>query len=164
MKLEKPISGLQFPPPGKFWIFLTNLHEPRENALRLAVAEAKTVVSRTQISGPASLRAPIMITSDSRRFELVWKRYIGYSVRDESFVMADKERPAGVFLERKSSAYLRFLEETTFATSGIQKPMRHWEINCLNHCVDVVSFDEPVIRQIDGTEEEGIFFRPNSYQ
>jgi hypothetical protein len=40
--------------------------------------------------------------------------------------------------------------------------MRHWEINCLNHCVDIVSFDEPIIREIDGIEEEAISIKPNS--
>jgi hypothetical protein len=152
----------QFPPPGRFWIFLTDLHEPEENSLRLAVAEAVILEPNEKISGPASLRAPITITSDSRRFELVWKNYVAYSVRNESFAQPDKDCPSvtGVFLERKSSAYLRFLEETTFATSVMQKPMRHWEINCLNHCIDVVSFGEPTVREIN-TSEDSILAKPN---
>jgi hypothetical protein len=125
------------------------MHEPKENSLRLAVAEAITIMPKEEISAPASLWAPIRITSDSRRFELVWKDYVGYSVRNEGFAQSDKEPPseAGIFLERKTSAYLRFIEETTFATSVIQT-MRHWEIK-LNHCVDVVSFSEPIIREIN---------------
>jgi hypothetical protein len=152
----------QFPPPDRFWIFLTDLHEPEENSLRLAVAEAATIEPNEKISGPTSLRAPITITSDSRRFELVWKDYVAYSVRNESFAQPDKDCPSvtGVFLERKSSAYLRFLEETTFATSVMQKPMRHWEINCLNHCIDVVSFGEPAVREIN-TSEDSILAKPN---
>jgi hypothetical protein len=146
-----------FPPPGRFWIFLTDLREPKENSLRVAVAEAITIMPKEEISAPSSLLAPIEITPRSRRFELVWKSYVGYLVRNESFVIPDNksERPdSGVFLERKSSLYLRFLAETTFATSVIQKPMRHCEINCLNHCVDVVSFDEPTIREIGDIEED----------
>jgi hypothetical protein len=153
----------QFPPPGKFWIYLTDLREPRDNSLRLAVAEAITGTPTEKVSGIASLLAPIIITPHSRRFELVWKNYVAYSVRNESFAQSDKERPAvvSVFLERKSSAYLRFLEETTFATAVMQKPMRHWEINCLNHCIDVVSFDEPIIREIDNSESDSILAKPN---
>lgn len=161
------MSSFQFPPAGLSWIFLTNLHEPQENTLRLAVAEAIVGAQTQKIPEIASLLAPIEITPRSRRFELVWASYVGYLVRNESFVIPDNksERPvAGVFLERKSSVYLRFLEETTFATSVIQKPMRHWEINCLNHCVDVVSFDEPAIREIDDVEEDAISFKPNSYE
>ena len=156
LRTSELMSVCQFPPPGRFWIFLTDLHEPKENSLRVAVAEAITSIPKEEISAPASLWAPIIITPDSRRFELVWKSYVGYLVRNESFVIPDNKsehRACGVFLERKSSVYLRFLEETTFATSVIQKPMRHWEIHCLNHCVDVVSFDEPIIREIDDIEE-----------
>jgi hypothetical protein len=157
------MSKCQFPPPGRFWIYLTDLHEPIENSLRVAVAEAITVIPKEKISGPASLRAPIIITPDSRRFELVWESYVGYSVRDEGFAQSEKDRPSivSVFLERTSSAYLRFLEETTFATSVIQKPMRHWEINCLNHCVDVVSFSEPIIREISNSETNSIVAKPD---
>lgn len=159
------MSSFQFPPPGQFWIFLTNLHEPQENALRLAVAEAIVGARTQQVPEIASSLAPIEITPRSRRFELIWQSYVGYSVRNESYAISDNEteRPvAGVFLERKSSVYLRFLAETTFATAVIQKPMRHWEINCLNHSIDVVSFDEPTIQEIGGIKEEDIFFKPSS--
>jgi hypothetical protein len=157
------MSNCQFPPPGRFWIFLTDLHEPEENSLRLVVVEAITGARTVKIPEIASLVAPITITSHSRRFELIWKRYVAYSVRNESFAQSDKERPSvvSVFLERKSSAYLRFLEETTFATSVMQKPMRHWEINCLNHCIDVVSFDEPIVREIDSSEKHSVSVKPN---
>jgi hypothetical protein len=152
------MSVCQFPPPGRFWIFLTDLDEPKENSLRVAVAEAITIMPKEEVSAPASLRAPITITSDSRRFELVWTDYVAYSVRNESFAQLAKDRPsaAGVFFERRTSAYLKFLEETTFATSVMQKPMRHWEITCLNHFVDVVSFSEPIIREL-----ENILAKPN---
>ena len=143
-------------PPGQFWVFLTDLREPEDNSLQLAVAEAKTLGSREQTTGPSSSMVPIIITSDSRRFEFVWQNYVAYLVRNESFAQPDKERPpvVGAFLERKSSTFLRFLEETTFATAVMQRPMRHWEINCLNHCIDVVSFDEPIIREISDSEDD----------
>jgi hypothetical protein len=68
----------------------------------------------------------------------------------------------GIFLERKSSAYLSFLEDTTFATAVVQRTMRHWELNCLNHCIDVASFDEPIIREIENYgEESGTSVKPN---
>ena len=158
-RIRNLMSICQFPPPDRFWIFLTDLHEPEENSLRLIVAEAVTVERKEIILAPASSLAPIMITSDSRRFELVWKDYVAYSVRNESF--ARQPSFVGAFGERKSSAYLRFLEETTFATSVVQRPMRHWEVNCLNHCIDVVSFDEPAIRELENSVEDGISAKSN---
>ena|SRR5216110_253657 len=157
------MPNCEFPPPGRFWMFLTDLHEPEENSLRVAVAEAIAVQRSESTSGPVSSMAPILITSDSRRFELVWRDYVGYSVRNESFAQSDKDGPSsvGAFSERNSPAYLRFLEETTFATSVVQKPMRHWAINCLNHCIDVVSFDAPIIREIGNSAENKISARSN---
>jgi hypothetical protein len=155
------MPDLQFPPPGRFWIFLTDLREPEENSLRLTVAEAITGAPTVKLAEIASLVAPIEITSSSRRFELVWTRYVAYSVRNESFAQPDKERPSfvSVFVERESSAYLKFLEETTFATAV--KPMRHWEINCLNHVIDVVSFDGPIVRELKNSDEGNILAKPN---
>ncbi|MEH2478611.1 hypothetical protein V1282_001968 [Nitrobacteraceae bacterium AZCC 2146] len=137
-------------PNGLFLIYLTELNEPVENSLRVIVAEAKTDDRTKSDTIIASSITPIVITPDSRRFEFVWKSYVAYSVRDETVAQHDKDRPpvSSTFLERRSSAYLRFLEETTFAAAIAQRPIKHWEINCLNHCIDVVSSEEPEIRQI----------------
>jgi hypothetical protein len=149
-------------PSDRFRIFLTDLCEPEDNSLRLVVAEAKTLSMQEQVPGTPWSLSPIVITADSRRFEFVWEDYVAYLVRDESFAVPEREGPAGIFLERKSSAYLRFLEETTFATAVVQRTMRHWEINCLNHCIDVASFDEPIVRELqNGSEERETLAKPN---
>ncbi len=135
-------------PSDQFWIFLTDLREPEDNSLRLMVAEAKTLQAVEHPLFPGSSTRPIVVTADSRRFEFEWRDYVAYLVRNESFALPEKGQPTGIFLERESSAYLRFLEETTFATSVIEKPMRHWVVNCLNHCIDIASFSEPTIREI----------------
>lgn len=147
-------------PSGRFSIFLTDLHEPEDNALRIVVAEANALPDQTEEPFPHSSIAPIAIMADSRRFEFVWNDYIAYLVRNESFALSEKEGSSGIFLERKASIYLRFLEETTFATSVIKKPMLHWSIICLNHCIDVVSFSKPMVREIDGLAGEARL-RPN---
>jgi hypothetical protein len=148
-------------PSDRFRIFLTDLCEPEDNSLRLVVAEAKTLSVQAQVPGIASSLSPITITADSRRFEFVWEDYVAYLVRNESFALPEKGQ-RGIFLERKSSAYLSFLEDTTFATAVVQRTMRHWELNCLNHCIDVASFDEPIIREIENYgEESGTSAKPN---
>ena len=136
----------EFPP--RFQIFLTDVYEPEENTLRVVVTEAKTLSAHAPGPFPSSSLSSIAIAADSRCFEFVWHQYVAWQIRNESFALPETGGQFGVFLERNTSAYLRFLEETTFATSVVQKPMRHWAINCLNHCVDVVSFGEPRIREI----------------
>jgi hypothetical protein len=136
-------------PTGLYGIFLTDLREPEDNSLRLTVSEAKTLrAPEEQLQFLGSPVSPIVITAHSRHFEFTWEDYVTYLVRNESFALREEGQPTGIFLEKKSSAYLRYLEEMTFATSVIQKPMRHWAINCLNHCIDVASFSEPAIREI----------------
>jgi hypothetical protein len=141
-------------PASQFSVFLESLHEPEDNALLLKIAEAKEIAAEKHdlIIGSHTLSdlTPIRVTPDSRRFQLFWESYVAYSVRNESFALADKNDPEfrGVFVERSTSTYLRFIEETTFATSVFQKPMRHWQVNCQNHCIDVVSFDEPSVEEV----------------
>jgi hypothetical protein len=74
---------VQFPPSDRFWIFLTDLNEPEENSLRLAVTEAIVVPPIEKVLGIAV--TPIKVRPESLRFELFWKDYIAYSVRNESF-------------------------------------------------------------------------------
>jgi hypothetical protein len=145
LETREAMSGF---PSDEFWIFLTDLDEPEENSLRLMVAEAKTLGEVEHPLFPSSSTRPIVVTEDSRRFEFVWKDYVAYLVRNESFASLEEGQPTGTFLEKKSSAYLRFLGATTFATAVVDKPIRHWAVNCLNHCIDVASFSEPVVREI----------------
>src|SRR5689334_445665 len=117
-ELQHSMQGF---PSGRFRIFLTDLREPEDNSLQLIVAEAKTLGVKEQTE--FGLLAPIVITADSRRFEFVWEDYVAYLVRDESFALREEGQPIGIFLEKRSSSYLRYLEQTTFATSVVQKPM-----------------------------------------
>ncbi|TWB91257.1 hypothetical protein FBZ93_113125 [Bradyrhizobium macuxiense] len=141
----------EFPP--HFQILLTDLHEPEENTLRVVVTEVKTLSAHAPGRFPPSSLSPIAIAADSRCLEFVWHQYVAWQVRNESFALPEEGGQFGVFVERNTSAYLRFLEETTFAASVVQKPMRHWSINCLNHCVDIVSFGEPRVGQIEPSRD-----------
>ncbi|MGX1323918.1 hypothetical protein AB7M17_007371 [Bradyrhizobium sp. USDA 377] len=152
LELGEAVYGF---PSDQFWIFLTDLNEPEDNSLRLMVAEAKTLGDVEHSLFPASSTRPIVITEDSRRFEFVWKDYVAYLVRNESFASLEEGQPTGIFLEKQSSAYLRFLDETTFATAVMNKPIRHWVVNCLNHCIDVASFSEPVVRELLAEPNDG---------
>jgi hypothetical protein len=114
-------------------IYMTELSEPESNTLRVVVSEAK----------PKEV---------ARHFELLWPTYVAYSVRNESFAQFDKDRPDSdsQLTERASSAYLRFVAETTFAAGMVglvlKGPLRHWELTCADHFLDVVSSTPPVIR------------------
>ncbi len=142
-------------PTGLRMIYMTELGEPQPNKLRVVVSEASAVGPERQISETDIFGKELIITPESRHFEFLWESYVAYSVRNESFAKFDKDRPTcnSQFTERSVSAYLRFVAETTFAEelvgSVLKGPIRHWELNCLDHFLDVVSSLPPKIRQID---------------
>lgn len=86
---------------------------------------------------------------DAAPVELTWKHYVAYAVRNESYAMADDGAPTSLpvsqLVERRKSAFLDFLRRTTIASNEFPGPLRHWELVCLNHVIDVVSTSEPVI-------------------
>lgn len=134
-------------------LFLTDISEPETNSLRLLVAEGR--VSETEetwdvagVSFPG-IRS-IDITSQSRRFELYWPRYISYAVRDESYCSWDKDESwiGSSFRIYSTSKFLDFVGNGTFATAEYPGPFKHYEIVCLDHIIDVASEDPPTIRAV----------------
>ncbi|HWU55780.1 MAG TPA: hypothetical protein VN175_09780 [Rhizomicrobium sp.] len=136
-------------------VYLTEFGEPETNMLRVVVAEAFAVGVAREIPDTGLLGREIVVTPQSRHFELLWESYVAYSVRNESFAEFDKDRPPSKskFTERSASAYLRFVAETTFANavvgSVLKGPLRHWEITCADHFLDVVSTVPPTVRMIN---------------
>ena len=136
-------------PEGNLNLYLTTIGEPTCNQLRIVVTEGllgdfEKVDLESNIFGEAR---PIIITDQSRSFELRWSNYVAYVVRDERFWAAEKEEPLFPHhLKRRfNSAFLRFVSETTFADDHYPGPLEHWAVNTLNHCVDVVSVGRPQV-------------------
>ncbi len=88
---------------------------------------------------------PILVSDESRSFELRWDNYVAYAVRNESFWKGeDDELPRGKMLERRfDTAFFQYVSATTFADDEYPGPLEHWSLTTLNHCVDVVSVGPP---------------------
>ncbi len=83
-----------------------------------------------------------------RVFELAWDHYVAYSVTNESFALPEPASSSSVgrlFVEFSSSAYLEYIRKITFADDDFPGPLKHWGIYCLNHIVNIVSVQPPVI-------------------
>jgi hypothetical protein len=139
-------------PKGRLDLYLTAIEEPSDNNLRIVVA-------------PASARGPIEVTEvgEARRilpsetepaFELVWFDYVAYAMRSESYArLEDGEEPSIESLSlRTNSAFLAYVRASTFATDAFPGPLKHWSLDTLNHCLDVVSTSPPEIRLMDASE------------
>ena len=134
-------------PDGLLNLYLTDIGEPSENQLRIVVAEGL-------LGGPTKIDIDgvdlgegrrILVTDESRSFELRWDNYVAYAVRNESFWKGeDDELPRGKMLERRfDTAFFQYVFATTFADDEYPGPLEHWSLATLNHCVDVVSVGPP---------------------
>ena len=138
-------------------LYLDEISEPSDNELRVVVSEAlmgEPVDPKTLADDPhlqdllagAGARA-IVRSAESRVFVLSWSTYVAYSVRNESFVSADKyeEFEGRLLLKFGKSRYLDFVAAATLADSDYPGPLQHWGLACLNHIVDIVSIEKPVV-------------------
>ncbi len=92
---------------------------------------------------------PIISDPNSFSYELTWRSYISYAVRNESYVSQDKEEIfEGRFLRRyRVSKFLDFIARGTFADATFPGPFAHWGVVTLNHIVDVASMEAPRVRR-----------------
>jgi hypothetical protein len=102
------------------------------------------------ILGPGS---PILPDSSCARFTLVFENYLGTSIINESYGDGDGEHSTEWLADKTHkrlatydrSHFWDYVSAVTFATNDFPGPQRHFEINCMNHILNVVCRDEPTI-------------------
>ncbi|TDM05372.1 MAG: hypothetical protein C4K60_11295 [Ideonella sp. MAG2] len=142
-------------------LFLSSLNEPQCNTLRLIVLEAGpcTLPNLTGVATseqtdrsdpPVSGAIRVNHLSAHRSFELYWDSYVAYSVRNESYSERDPSADyvGQVLLRYSKSRFLDYVAQCTFANSDYPGPLTHWGVVCSEHIIDVVSTEEPVIREL----------------
>ena len=145
------------------YLYLDALTEPSVNEIRIVLLEAKAgspIDADTLSSESDPVLRSILAGSRKiehfpgcRRFELVWKSYIGYSIVNESYSNSEPDTSVAVgdrrrFAEYSSSDYLDYLAKASFASKDYPGPYKHWALYCEDHTIDIASQVEPVIREI----------------
>ena len=152
-------------PEGNLNLYLTEIGEPSDNRLRIVVGEGLLGASERIKAAGVDLGEgrPIVLTGESRFFELNWDDYVAYAVRNESFWAAEPEEPPFVkhLSRRFNSAFLQFVSTTTFADDDYPGPLQHWALATLNHCVDVVSVQPPRVVAINIPAVAGVAVATN---
>jgi hypothetical protein len=140
------------------YLYLRELSEPRDNALKLVVEEAVVNYSGLVKSDMPELAAvlkdasPIESVEGCRVFELYWKRYVAYLVTEE-LVGSNAENQ--YIDEQYSGKLLRvyakshFLDHIARDTGGHFEPIQHFKLICLNHLIDVASYAPPDVQILD---------------
>jgi len=92
----------------------------------------------------------IEATQGSKVFEIVWRRYVGYSVLNESFAAVSNEElyEGTQFRIYSKSRFIEYMSRATFASDEYPGPVRHYGIACEDHVIDVLSVEPPEIRKV----------------
>ncbi|MBR8644233.1 hypothetical protein KEH51_05100 [[Brevibacterium] frigoritolerans] len=120
----------------KGYIYLEEILEPKENSLRL-------LINRSSLN------------NDSPMMQLDFESFISYSVIDEcfSYSIDNSEVSKGkLFQIYTKSRYLDFIKLATNEREDICpfENYVHYQFPCLNHTIDVISFEEPKITVVTG--------------
>lgn len=136
-------------------LFLEEIGEPADNALRLKLVEARPGGAPGPVDAePDAVLRELLRTSTRiehgpgcKIIELYWPSYVAYSVRNESYCVPDEYETfdGRLFLRYTRSRYLDFVASATFADAGYPGPFVHYGIFCLNHIIDVVSVTPPTV-------------------
>jgi hypothetical protein len=136
------------------YLFLRECSEPEENTLRVVVEEAKAdgPPGEIEVLPGKVFNDMVAIESDPscQEFELVWRSYVAYGVRNESFTTWDDSEvfEGQIFRVYSKSHFRDYVARATFATDDYPGPLKHWCLVCLDHLVDVIGCAEPELRRL----------------
>jgi hypothetical protein len=147
------------------YIDLRDISEPNKrvfNSLRIVVEqavvnEAAVVVSdRPELASLLTGAHPIESVDGCKTFQLSWKNYLAYLVTEE---LVGSNAPNGyadeVYTGRILRVYTRshFLDHVMRDTGGHIQEILHYKLICLNHLIDVVSYDPPEVEVLQHGED-----------
>lgn len=135
------------------YLFLSEIEELDSNGLRLVVTEGRRAGESEPIQAggaviPGGTR--IDVTDESTAFEVVWNKYVAYSVMNESFAAVDEqERFTGNRIRLYSkSRFMDYVARASFACDEFPGPTQHTGVVCENHIVDVIAATKPVVQRL----------------
>ena len=140
-------------------IYLKKIEEPEDNYLRLTLIRANisNIPEDIHISDEIIKNVSSIDFDNSKPLiQVDFKSYIGYSVLNESFTSLDNydDFIGRAFRIYNKSRYLDYINVGTFASKDYPGPFVQYGIACLNHIIDVVSSEEPIIKEI---QEESLY-------
>jgi len=133
------------------YIYLTEIGEPSVNTLRIEIEEA-TVDGGAGAVNPgtdgANYGRPIISDETCNLYEVMFESYVAYAVLNECYASGDEseEFTGRHFRVYSKSNFLDYIRAATLASEDYPGKFTHYEINCLDHVVEIISVDEPKIR------------------
>lgn len=138
------------------YLFLIDIREPEYLTLQLTIAEAKAQAPRFDTPPEHPLAAllnggrPIEPDATCRVFRITFERkhMVSYTVVNESYGKypdAPEQFQGKLFREFSRSYLLEYIAKATIATDDYPGKLRHYQLACQDHVVDVVCTAPPEI-------------------
>lgn len=138
----------------KGYIYLNQLFEPEETSLQILIDRCKVSNEREDLNLGDNILIDsysIDVDEDSPIIQMDFESYVAYSVINESFTIMDEyeESQGELFRIFTKSRYLDFVKLGTIAEAIFpDEKFLHFQIPCLNHIIDVISFENPTISEV----------------
>jgi hypothetical protein len=138
----------------KRYFYLHSLVEPETNSLRIFIDRCKVSKQSEEIEIGKDIISDvhsIEVDEDLPIVQLDFDSYVSYSIINESFTVLDDYEifEGNSFRIFKKSRYLDFINKGTIAKDVFSdEEYVHYEIVCLDHIIDVISFNEPNVTEI----------------
>ncbi|MCM3704107.1 hypothetical protein M3205_00085 [Cytobacillus firmus] len=107
---------------------------------------------------------PIEVDDNLPVPQLDFETYVAYSIINESFTVMDDYQifEGNIFRIYSESGYMDFTKEGTIAEDVFpEKQLVHYQIPCLDHIVDIISYEEPKITE---TKRMDIYEKEHRYR
>ncbi len=126
-----------------YYIYLSSISEPEGQLLKIVI----TGVNRSDLGEGSG--------QNLKSYELIFDNYISYCVRDESYAnLESNEGLEGNLGSCSESSFLNYIKDSTFAADLMLEPITHYDIICIDHIIDIASFDEPKITELKNHAED----------
>ncbi len=136
-------------------LYLREMAEPKQNSLRLLIEEGIPSPETVSIKIAGTVITDchkVTFGGNARRFEVCWDSYVAYSIRNESFVVADDDSEkfelGNLVRVYSKSKFLEYVRSATIACDEYPGPTQHIEIISETHIIDVISTVAPTVRKL----------------
>ena len=141
------------------YLFLASIEEVSGNNLRLIVQEGRPTGAREniEVAGTVINDVQSVLPYVDSAWEIVFERYVAYSVRNESYVSLDADElwEGHLFRTYSKSKFLDYTRAATFACDEYPGNLCHNELVCTDHIIDVVTVQPPTIQRIENPRAAG---------
>ncbi len=129
------------------YLYLDKILEKTDLELHIYIDEAISDPEVIKSSEGQSAYTPINTTDSCEKYNIIFNNYVCYSIRNESFTSEDKEEVyvGNVFRVYSKSKFLDYIHSSCIGLDILAPKMKHYEIVCLNHIIDVATVNEPII-------------------